>query len=674
MEKSNMKNLVVSALAVFALTSCGGGTASSGTSVQPSEPTSVPSSNPTSVPTSSTSEEDPDVKEANLVLDMINALTEDSTVEEVEAARDAYENLTKRQKYLVDSQGGLEKLEAIEAIVVIKKDAKRVISMIEALDEDNLKEEEVMAAKDAYDEFESTYGEAGKQFISPELVAKLQRCIDKVGTKMIAVWVEKANALDLTKTPDLARFALLSADIDNSYQELTPEQKAKLVGYDEYCDKKEEIGDYVATFGSGYQIVNKDFEEMEYTEDADYGHVYSADLTEASLSGSANLQFYVPPADLSNYDRIGFFLSMPIDCAPNFFNDGEVVASIGNVAANQWKFVTVDVNAMTKPADYSVIAAYFEDLTQAKLDGYKISPMVGFKKTYAANAMPLSMIQLNSEISNWDMYTDTEEDVERGPVTKVDFTAGSARETFQVCWNGIPTVSSGSFAATYQDIYNPTGKTLTNVTMSAITSAWATLETITFDLNPGWNKVSIPATMFEHVGGAMLTATATKDWAADGWKFGRVYATRPSGEEVNFGDLAINSDYTGYAEFPSEQDPEYGRVCVMNLSGLDKAFTVIWNNVPRKPSGSFSRIYFYMYNPTSSNVGEFKIYAEDSSWTDLGYSAPITLAPGWNKVFITPELFTYTSLYILGFHIDADKAPQWKADGWKIANFIGMGI
>ena len=153
MKKSKLLLGLLSLLAI-SVSSCAPAPSSSAPSSSETPSSSVPSSEEPSVPSSEepslpsedpSSEEpphvDPDHEKANEVIALIDALTSESTEEEIQEVIDAYNDLTERQKSFVTNYDKLEeyilKLEKLNAV-------RRVDAMIEALDEDNLILSEVL--------------------------------------------------------------------------------------------------------------------------------------------------------------------------------------------------------------------------------------------------------------------------------------------------------------------------------------------------------------------------------------------------------------------------------------------------------------------------------------------------------------------------------------------------
>ena len=115
---------------------------------------------------------DVDRQKAQEVIDMIDALNEDSTAEEIYAVIAKYNDLTARQKAFVTNY---DKLEALMQGLEKKAAVQRVIDLINAIDADNPSEDAVVQAREAYDDLLATYGQEWA-----DKVTNLQKLIDAI--------------------------------------------------------------------------------------------------------------------------------------------------------------------------------------------------------------------------------------------------------------------------------------------------------------------------------------------------------------------------------------------------------------------------------------------------------------------------------------------------------------
>ena len=328
---------------------------------------------------------DVDRETAQVVIDMIEALDEDSTKEEILATLDAYNQLTKRQQSFVHNyEKLLEQIEKIEILELIDE----LNALIDSLNESDPDAEKVEEATTLYNELLS-YGENWADKVSEERVNKLKACEHKVLEKVANPLLSKAASLDVTKTRDGVQFKLLTQRIDTFLSNYTEEQLSKLDLYDDYLKSKEYVD-------SGYDITTSEyissthnlpssklFMPIDGYYDDEYGYIYEEDLSSCTLSGPQNVQM-AAKANWSNYKKIALFVSWPFSGSEiQFIQEKGVnaytVATSQTTTKDQFLYFEIPV-ANLKDVEgeaYSHVGGYFADRSIANVAGYKVTAIVG---------------------------------------------------------------------------------------------------------------------------------------------------------------------------------------------------------------------------------------------------------------------------------------------------------
>lgn len=339
---------------------------------------------------STTEAVDPDVEAAQAVIDMINALSDESTEEEINAVVAAFNNLTSRQKNLVTNIGILEHyVQVIEA----KKALASLEAMIEALDENDPDPDDVLEARKAYANFVVTYGEEWIAKINQDLLVKLYNCEIKVCSKVLKPLFQKALTLDLSVSSESVQFTLLSQRIDELVDEFPIAYVQQVDGYDDYIDacseaaKTNEIVDYTEPITFSTQQSSYFMTVLDKYENDDYGYTFNLDLSDdeqlKQVSNDGNIQFGFK-ADMRAYKKIAFFISWPLDGSTiKVLNHGtDVYVDSVTIEKNTFKYFEIPTSLFTDISgdlsqDFTHIAAYLVNKSQGAVDGYKLTNIVG---------------------------------------------------------------------------------------------------------------------------------------------------------------------------------------------------------------------------------------------------------------------------------------------------------
>lgn len=328
---------------------------------------------------------DVDRETAQVVIDMIDALDEESTKEEILAALDAYNQLTKRQQSFVHNyEKLLEQLEKIEILELIDK----LNALIDLLNENDPDSEKVEEASTLYNELLS-YGEKWVDKVGEERVNKLKACEHKVLEKVANPLLSKAASLDVTKTRDGVQFKLLTQRIDTFLSNYTEEQLSRLDLYDDYLKNKEYVdGGYDITTSEYISTThnlpsNKIFMPIDGYYDDEYGYIYEEDLSSYTLSGPQNVQM-ATKANWSNYKKIALFVSWPFGGSEiQFIQEKGVnaytVATSQLTTKDQFLYFEIPVESLkdVEGEAYSHVGGYFADRSIANVAGYKVTAIVG---------------------------------------------------------------------------------------------------------------------------------------------------------------------------------------------------------------------------------------------------------------------------------------------------------
>ena len=336
-----------------------------------------------SVPDVSSSESEPvdvDRQKAQEVIDMIDALNEDSTAEEIYAVIAKYNDLTARQKAFVTNY---DKLEGLMQGLEKKAAVQRVIDLIEAIDDDNPSEEDVVAARNAYNALLSNYGQewANKVTNLQKLIDAENAIIDRVAGALI----NKALNLDLDSNQGCVQFKLLSKRIDDFLSKYSSEVRETVSRYQEYVTAKTKIDKvYTIVADSFYNTTHNlpdshNLKDMDTITNDDYGYVMTEDFTGLTLTGSGNIQF-ATQHDYSNYKYLGLFVSYPFSGLNiQFINDERTVYASTETTANEYMYMEIPTRALTDlvGTECSHVGAYFPDISVAMVSGYYLTSIVG---------------------------------------------------------------------------------------------------------------------------------------------------------------------------------------------------------------------------------------------------------------------------------------------------------
>lgn len=360
---------------------------------------------------------DVDREAAQVVIDMINGLNDDSTEEEIKAVIDAYNALTERQKSFVTNyhllQEQIEKLTILELI-------DEVNAAIDALDETNPDPDAVAHARELYTKL-CAYGNKWSDKITSDRVAKLAACELKVLKQVAEPLLTTAINLDISVSKDAVQFKLLSQRIDDFFSTYSETDLAKLDDYEQYVSDREYVNaiyeiaatEYISTTHN--LPVDKQWQALPQETDDSYGYVYHEDLSSCSLSGPQNVQF-ATKADFSNYKKIAFFVHWPIGGIPiqviqeKGVEAKTVYASEPSVA-NQYLYVEVPSSVLidTVGDGNTHIGGYFEDRSIANIAGFKVSAIVGIG--IDARAAQAAVDEVNRMIEALDLDNLNADDV-----------------------------------------------------------------------------------------------------------------------------------------------------------------------------------------------------------------------------------------------------------------------
>ena len=370
------------------------------------EPTSQ-----TSNPEISSSESEPvdvDRQKAQEVIDMIDALDEDSTAEEIYAVIAKYNDLTARQKAFVTNY---DKLEALMHGLEKKAAVQRVIDLINAINADNPSEDAVVQAREAYDNLLATYGQEWA-----DKVTNLQKLIDAelaIVNRVAAPLINKALNLNLESSQDCAQFKLLSVRIEDFLSKYADDVKATVSRYQEYVQTKAKIDKVYSIAGNSFYNTTHNLPEshnlktLETITNDDYGYVMTEDFAGLSLTGSMNIQF-ATQNDYSNYKYIGLFVSYPFSgLNMQFINDENTVYVSPETVANEFMYMEIPTRVLTDLTgnECSHVGAYFTDISIAMRDGYYLTSIVGIgideeKAQAAVDAVDAMIEALNEDNLN----------------------------------------------------------------------------------------------------------------------------------------------------------------------------------------------------------------------------------------------------------------------------------
>ena len=226
------------------------------------------------------------------------------------------------------SEGLQYKYTALVGIGVDKDAAQDAVDevdlMIEALTIDS-DVEDIAAARNAYDAIGTNYGVESQEKVKPQTVTKLAHLENAVAAKEVNVLIAKANSIELENNRSYVQFVLLSDEIQTKYNALEDEQKSLLVGYDTYLAKKVIADkDAVALYNDN---VTSSTLGLNKVSDPDYGHVFKESYAPSYRKAAIEIKLNELGSNWSNYLTFGFFakydvvndenLILPLDQAWN---------------------------------------------------------------------------------------------------------------------------------------------------------------------------------------------------------------------------------------------------------------------------------------------------------------------------------------------------------------------
>lgn len=328
-------------------------------------------------------------KNASRVIALIDALNEASTDEEVNLANEAYEELNEASKALVTN---LEKLNAAKTLINDKKEAAKVVIMIDALS-DSSTEEEISAVDEAY----LSLSEQAKSFVTnlDKLNQAKQNILDiKSSNEVIGLINDIANNnddallyLSQKEKIELARYG---------YDLLPATAKAKVTNYSLLLNYETRISYYdrLLIDGANSILTRGDSNEytyptnVSYSKDEDYGDTF--DLTLNIGTAYKKIEIFldrgVDSNSLSSYEKVFFYFYSPQDTALNltFGNSAWKYISLpsGNIIKG-WNKVEANVSEIIAGKNEGVINAItseWEEFDALETTGWKITPIYGMKK------------------------------------------------------------------------------------------------------------------------------------------------------------------------------------------------------------------------------------------------------------------------------------------------------
>lgn len=141
-------------------------------------------------------------------------------------------------------------------------------------------------------------------------------------------------------------------------------------------------------------------------------------------------------------------------------------------------------------------------------------------------------------------------------------------------------------------------------------------------------------------------------------------------EEV-ISSYPINSTYSGWAEYTNfEHHEKYCKVNIVDLSSIETdGGCIVYNGINQFETRKYSKIYFAIYNPTEHIINNIEAKFVTNDWSTLHIEI-INLIPGWNEVYINSDAFELSGIKMLAIYIG--NYLDWKANGWKFSQFIGV--
>lgn len=249
--KKSKNVFILSLLFLFSLTGCN----KQGSSSSVSEPTPIPASD--------VSIDDIDQQYAQVVIDLINSLNDESTPEEVAFVLSKYNDLTERQKTLVTNYYLLQVFTSVSVI----NDA------LNKLDDENYTIDEVMEIRQLFDELYEQYGEEGVSRVNPDGYNKLLNVEVEITNK----FVNSALSINGDDNVNISQFILVSNQADFFYNRLDASVRDRVNRYDEFVIKKEALSSKGnLLYKDGFSLCSSSgISEFEKKYDTEFGLLYS---------------------------------------------------------------------------------------------------------------------------------------------------------------------------------------------------------------------------------------------------------------------------------------------------------------------------------------------------------------------------------------------------------------
>ena len=325
---------------------------------------------------------DVDEMYAQEVIDLIEALNENSTTQDVEYILQKYNDLTSRQKTLVTNY---YKLEIFGKAILINE-------AIEGIDANNFTIDEFIKAKEEYDAFIAEYGDDARSKIK-------QSCQDKMvdlELTSLNLLLENANSIELKNNCEIAMFSLLISQIDAFYDDLKNDKQSQIISYDSYLTKKNQIieragilydGDYSLSYVNDGIVYANDFDAHF---DNGLGFIHSIEFSKGGNTAEVDMDCF--NEDWSNYNSFGFFIRFnhAIDdrtgLIPNNNWDNVIFSNPVLVDDNiHLYFYEISLDTLNSPFSGSpdkptFLQVYFGN---TEIDSMSISNLVYFNKDYS---------------------------------------------------------------------------------------------------------------------------------------------------------------------------------------------------------------------------------------------------------------------------------------------------
>ena len=272
---------------------------------------------------------------AQPVINAIAALTGESTKEDIEAAKAAYDALSDSAKAYVTNYSTLE--EYLDSLV--DNDVVNVINLIAALDEDSAPED-VAAAKEAYDALDD---DQKAQVTNADHLADMIEYQDKLDAAQVVI--DMIFALDENSTP-----AQLQAAID-AYTALDEDVKALVWNYDT-------ISDICAAKAAA---IVADIDKLPDLYSVDIYH-FEKDVKKALNSYNGLLDDVKPL--VTNYDKL-LACKAKIDDLHDW-DENKAVNILNSTLAGFGKYTAEDVNELANRTPIGIYY-YFEEVDYLEL-------------------------------------------------------------------------------------------------------------------------------------------------------------------------------------------------------------------------------------------------------------------------------------------------------------------